>query len=166
MPYRLQVNGVDTEVQLLARRPQLQVRIGPAVYAAAGARGPGERFALALDGVPYHGWRCTVGDDVYVRVNGRTYVVRRLRHEPQRAAATAQEELRASMPGVVVAVHCESGQAVAAGDRLLTLESMKLQMTLVASHEATVAQIHVAPEAVFERGALLVSFARQETQNP
>jgi biotin carboxyl carrier protein len=36
------------------------------------------------------------------------------------------------MPGVVVAVQCESGQAVKTGDKLLTLESMKLQMTIVA----------------------------------
>ena len=166
MPYRLQVNGRDAEVDILARRPRLRVRIGPDVYAVAAARERGEKFSFAIDGVPYHGWRCIVGDEVHVRLNGRTHVVRLLRHDPQRAVAALQDEVRASMPGVVVAVHCESGQALAAGDRLLTLESMKLQMTLLASHEGTVAQVHVAPEAVFERGALLVSFTRQERRNP
>jgi biotin carboxyl carrier protein len=43
---------------------------------------------------------------------------------------------------------------------------MKLQMTIVASHPGVVAQVHVQAAAVFERGALLVSFARQETPPP
>jgi 3-methylcrotonyl-CoA carboxylase alpha subunit len=58
----------------------------------------------------------------------------------------------------VVAVHCNAGQAIKAGDKLLTIESMKLQMTLVASYDAIVERIHVAQAAVFERGATLVSF--------
>jgi biotin carboxyl carrier protein len=41
----------------------------------------------------------------------------------------------------------------------VTIESMKLQATLTASHEAVVERVHVSAESAFERGALLVSFA-------
>jgi biotin carboxyl carrier protein len=80
------------------------------------------------------------------------------------ASPEALDEIRASMPGVVVAVQCESGQAVKTGDKLLTLESMKLQMTIVALRDATVQQVHVTPAAVFERGALLVSLVPEESR--
>ena len=75
------------------------------------------------------------------------------------SGASSQHETRADMPGVVIAVHCEAGQAVSRGDKLVTIESMKLQATLTASHEAVVERVHVAAESAFERGALLVSFS-------
>jgi biotin carboxyl carrier protein len=159
MPYWLQVDGEEVEVAVRALRPQLRVASGalecPVGQAAEDA---GERFALTLGNVSYRGWRYRVGQSVYVRLEGRTYCVH-LGRVRGGAAADAQEEVRASMPGVVVAVHCAHGQAVQAGEPLLTLESMKLQMTVVAAHAATVRQLHVAPAGVFERGALLVSLS-------
>jgi len=67
--------------------------------------------------------------------------------------------VRAQMPGIVVAVHCAAGQRVQAGDKLLTMESMKLQVTLTASGAAVVERVHVAPEVTFARDALLVTLA-------
>jgi 3-methylcrotonyl-CoA carboxylase alpha subunit len=166
MAYRIQVDGKDTEVEIRARRPQLRLRVGGAEHALQAATAQGRQFALTLDGVDYRGWRCPSGDDLQVRLNGRTYTVHVVRRRHAAGAGDGQEEIRASMPGVIVAVHAGAGQAVSAGDKLLTLESMKLQMTIVASHAGVVAQVHVAPEAVFERGALLVSFARQEASAP
>jgi 3-methylcrotonyl-CoA carboxylase alpha subunit len=162
MGYHLQVDGKDTEVEIRARRPLLRLGIGATEHALQAEEASGQQFALTLDGVSYRGWRCASGDDLQVRLNGRTYTVHLVRRQHAAGAGEGQEEIRASMPGVVVAVHAGAGQAVNTGDKLLTLESMKLQMTIVASHAGVVAQVHVAPEAVFERGALLVSFARQE----
>lgn len=166
MARRIQVDGEDTEVQIIARRPQLRVRVGAAEHVVAAADDGAEQFSITVDGIHHRGWRCSAGDDLQVRLNGRTYTVHFVRRQRAAGGAQGQEEIRASMPGVVVAVHAAAGQAVKGGDRLLTLESMKLQMTVVASHEGVVADVHVAPEAVFERDALLVSFARQESENP
>ncbi|MES2248061.1 MAG: biotin carboxylase N-terminal domain-containing protein [Pseudomonadota bacterium] len=47
-------------------------------------------------------------------------------------AAAGQGLVRAPMMGLVIAVHVEAGQAVAAGERLATLESMKMEMTIAA----------------------------------
>jgi biotin carboxyl carrier protein len=139
------------------------VQVGATEHVVQAPDAGGEQFSIMVDGVAYRGWRCSAGDDLQVRLNGRTYTVHFVRRLHLAAGAEGQEEIRASMPGVVVAVHAAAGQGVASGDKLLTLESMKLQMTIVASHPGVVAQVHVQPEAVFERGALLVSFARQET---
>src|SRR5271156_6829507 len=123
MPYHIQLDGRDIEVQILGRRPRLHVRIGAAEHAVAPELTAADEFALVLDGVPYRGWRCTVGDEVHVRLCGRTYVVRFVGRDAQGGGAAAENEIHASMPGVIVGVHCEPGQAVEAGDRLLTLES-------------------------------------------
>src|SRR5579871_618282 len=129
MAYRIQVDDKDTEVEIRARRPQLRLRIGDAEHTLQAATAAGQAFTLTLDGVDYRGWRCASGDDLQVRLNGRTYTVHLVRREHAAGTGEGQEEIRASMPGVVVAVHAGAGQAVNIGDKLLTLESMKLQMT-------------------------------------
>jgi len=73
------------------------------------------------------------------------------------AVGASHDEIRADMPGVVIAAHCNGGDAVRMGDKLLTIESMKLQVSLVAHRDAVIDKIHLATEASFERGALLIS---------
>lgn len=118
-------------------------------------------FELMIDGTTYRGWRYVTGDEVHIRLGARTYIVSRANAgSATSGVANPQHEIRADMPGVVVAVHCEAGQTVANGDPLLTIESMKLQSTLLASHSSMVECVHTGIETAFERGALLVSFAQ------
>jgi 3-methylcrotonyl-CoA carboxylase alpha subunit len=163
---RFEVDGCAGEAEIIARRPRLLLRLGESRHAVIAGEDGAARFELTLDGVGYRGWRYVSGDAVHVRLNGRTYIVTFPRRITKGEGAAAQHEVRASMPGVVIAVHAGPGERVAAGDKLLTLESMKLQMTVVASHASTVREVHVTPEAVFERGALLVSFEQEETAAP
>jgi acetyl/propionyl-CoA carboxylase alpha subunit len=165
MTYRGRTSGRGIRVEIAGRRPQLAVRIDGIVHGVSdcqslNAMSIDGAFELTVDGTPYSGWRFVVGNDVYVRLGGRTFILSRVMDASAIASgASSQHETRADMPGVVVAVHCEPGQAVSRGDKLITIESMKLQATLVASHEAVVECVHVSAESAFERGALLVSFA-------
>ncbi|MGN8552589.1 UNVERIFIED_CONTAM: ATP-grasp domain-containing protein [Microbacterium sp. SLM126] len=56
----------------------------------------------------------------------------------ERAAAATDPELRAPMPGAVVAVHASDGTPVAAGDRIVTIEAMKMEHPVVAPHSGIV----------------------------
>lgn len=56
----------------------------------------------------------------------------------ERAAAASDPELRAPMPGAVVAVHVADGAEVAAGDRIVTIEAMKMEHPVVAPHGGAV----------------------------
>jgi len=163
MTWRLRLGDHEIEVEIVARRPKLLVRVDGVQHQITEDRSVGNDLDLEIDGSRYQGWRCSDGDDVHVRIDGTTSRVRIEADTLQSGRATAQQEVRADMPGMVIALHCEPGQALHAGDKLLTMESMKLQVTLVASHAATVERIHVAPNAVFERRALLVSFAHAES---
>ncbi|QKJ19563.1 acetyl/propionyl/methylcrotonyl-CoA carboxylase subunit alpha [Microbacterium hominis] len=55
-----------------------------------------------------------------------------------RVEAAADPDLRAPMPGAVVAVHVGDGDAVSAGDRILTIEAMKMEHPVVAPHDGIV----------------------------
>ena len=50
-------------------------------------------------------------------------------------AAAAHPELRAPMPGAVVAVHVADGARVRAGERIVTIEAMKMEHPVIAPHD-------------------------------
>ncbi len=60
------------------------------------------------------------------------------------------------MPGLVKAVFVKAGQAVAAGDRLAVLEAMKMEHTLTAARDGTVAEVLAAAGDQVEAGAPLI----------
>src|SRR5207247_1399672 len=84
------------------------------------------------------------GDEFQVAVGGRTHRLRllderaRLRH--QRAAAVdGAREVRAAMPGKVVAVLAEAGARVERGQGLLVIEAMKMENEIAAPRAGPVA---------------------------
>ena len=66
-------------------------------------------------------------------------------------------EVRAEMTASVWKINVEVGQEVAADDELLILESMKMEIPVVAPSAGTVSVIHVAAEDQVAEGALLVT---------
>jgi acetyl/propionyl-CoA carboxylase alpha subunit len=159
--YRARIADRAIVVQIAHRRPHLRLQIDGALHTVVENPSTVGAFELTIDDVVYRGWRYTVGNEVHIRLGARTYIVGRADGDPAAGRASDQQyETRADMPGVVIALHCEAGQAVRIGDPLVTIESMKLQATLVAGHDAVIAQVHASPETSFERGAVLVSFVR------
>ncbi|MDW8244002.1 MAG: pyruvate carboxylase [Thermogemmata sp.] len=68
------------------------------------------------------------------------------------------KQLAAPMPGAVVRVAVGVGEEVAAGQKLLTLEAMKMETTLYAERPGRVAEILVRPGMQVETGDLLLRF--------
>lgn len=71
-------------------------------------------------------------------------------------AAAGDDRLTAPMPGQVVSVAVAAGDAVEAGQTLVVLEAMKMEMRVSAPRAGTVRQLLVAPGQVVERGQKLV----------
>ena len=65
----------------------------------------------------------------------------------------------AGMDGVVVEVDVKVGQTVAAGDRLLVLEAMKMKTPVMATRAGQVSRVLVAPGDPVEGGQPLVTIA-------
>ncbi|MGZ8283970.1 MAG: biotin/lipoyl-binding carrier protein [Allosphingosinicella sp.] len=61
-------------------------------------------------------------------------------------------EVRAEITANVWQVRVEVGQAVAAGDELVVLESMKMEIPVVSPLTGTVTEIRVAPDTQVQEG--------------
>ena len=66
-------------------------------------------------------------------------------------------EVRAEMTASVWKVNVEVGQVVNAGDELVILESMKMEIPVEAPSAGTVSAVHVSPEDQVAEGAVLVT---------
>ena len=71
-------------------------------------------------------------------------------------------EIAAPMPGKVTAVEVAQGETVAKGQRLLTLEAMKMEHGLTAPFDGTVAELSAASGAQVSEGAVLARIEPRE----
>jgi len=66
-------------------------------------------------------------------------------------------EVTASLPGKVFKVEAAAGQAVKAGDAIVILEAMKMEVPVVAPQDGTIASINVSVGDAVEAGTLLAT---------
>ncbi|MBP7063867.1 biotin/lipoyl-containing protein [Ferrovibrio sp.] len=159
MAYRFDLNGQSCELDVLARRPDLRLALDGSAFNVSEQPGTGGAFSLLVNGQSVQGWRLVVGDDIYLRIAGRNIHLRRQSEAGDAAqAGAAANEILADMPGTVISLHAAPGQEVAEGDKLLVIESMKLQMSILAPRAGRIAKLHVTENATFDRGAVLISF--------
>ncbi len=59
----------------------------------------------------------------------------------ERAAGATDPELRAPMPGAVVAVHAAEGATVTAGQKIVSIEAMKMEHPVIAPHDGILALV-------------------------
>ncbi len=74
-----------------------------------------------------------------------------------KAASAGSIEVKASVPGKVFKVEAKVGQSVAAGDTIVILEAMKMEIPVVAPEAGTVASIDVEVGASIESGDVLAT---------
>ncbi|HET6940726.1 MAG TPA: acetyl/propionyl/methylcrotonyl-CoA carboxylase subunit alpha [Sphingomicrobium sp.] len=72
--------------------------------------------------------------------------------------------IAAPMPGKVVAVEVSKGETVAKGQRLLTLEAMKMEHGLIAPFDGTVTELSAQTGAQVSEGAVLAHVEPKETK--
>ena len=73
------------------------------------------------------------------------------------AAGAGSVTVGASVPGKVFKVEATVGQTVKAGDSIVVLESMKMELPVVAPQDGTVASINVAVGDTVENGDTLAT---------
>jgi pyruvate carboxylase len=76
-----------------------------------------------------------------------------------KAEAGNPRHVAAPMPGLVVSVVVAAGEQVAAGQKLVTLEAMKMESTVYAEMGGTVAEVLVHRGTQVETGDLLVKLS-------
>ncbi len=91
-----------------------------------------------------------------VRIADRALAHDKVVHE--RADLGNPAHVAAPMPGLVVSVAVEAGQAVKRGDTLLTMEAMKMETAVSAERDATVKRVVAGPGTQVEAKDLLIEF--------
>lgn len=66
-------------------------------------------------------------------------------------------EITASVPGKVVKIDAAAGTSVKAGDAVITLEAMKMEIPVVAPQDGTVASINVSTGDAIKAGDVLAT---------
>ncbi|XWX05354.1 biotin carboxylase N-terminal domain-containing protein [Aggregatilineales bacterium SYSU G02658] len=118
---------------------QWQATVGDAVHLLALHPDDDQHRTFTLDGHRRRAAVFNVGDQVWVHLDGTTYALRWV--NPLPITATRREaagSLRAPMPGKIIRVAVEQGQAVAAGDLLMILEAMKMEHRIEAPYDGVV----------------------------
>ena len=73
------------------------------------------------------------------------------------AGAAGSVEVTASVPGKVFKIEANTGATVKAGDPIVILEAMKMEIPVVAPEDGTVASINVAVGDAVESGDVLAT---------
>jgi 3-methylcrotonyl-CoA carboxylase alpha subunit len=95
------------------------------------------------------------GDRVLVSDMGETYLFARERASGTAGGGAGDGAVLAPMPGRVTAVDVAAGDTVTRGQRLLTLEAMKMEHGLTAPFDGTVAELNAVPGAQVSEGTIL-----------
>ena len=135
---------------------------------------PRTRIVLTIDGkrtdvdVPLapkqvDAWIDQVGDVILLGVNdGRVFAAAPFRASGASAGAAADGAILSPMPGRVIAVEVAAGDAVIKGQKLVTLEAMKMEHSLVAPFDGIVAELNAEAGGQVSEGKLLVRVERAE----
>ncbi len=76
---------------------------------------------------------------------------------PAASGAAGSVKIAAPMPGKILAIKANAGQAVKKGDVVMILEAMKMENEITAPEDGTVASINVAVGDSVESGDTLAS---------
>lgn len=136
----------------------LGLRLNAAPRRAAWFLLDGEKVEIELDGAGSE----EPSSGVLVTEQGQAWLLTPWRRDGAHGAADGSGAIHAPMPGKVIAVEVVEGQAVTRGQKLLTLEAMKMEHTLTAPFDGVVAKLEASAGQQVQVDALLVHIEETE----
>ena len=73
-------------------------------------------------------------------------------------ALSKTDFVKSPMPGTIVKTYCEVGQRVLEGEPLISVESMKMEFMVRATHDVTIKEIRVNEGQFVQMGERMVIF--------
>jgi biotin carboxyl carrier protein len=114
------------------------------------------RFLLSRDGQQRVAYATQAGGATWVFLDGEIATIGPALTRARTTAADEQVSLAAPMPATVVAVAVRPGQKVSAGDVLIRLEAMKMELPVRSPRDATVVAIKCREGELVQPGVPLL----------
>ena len=114
------------------------------------------RFLVSRDGRQRVAYATHTGGATWVFLDGEVAVLGPTASRSRTAGADEPSSLAAPMPATVVAIAVRPGQKVSAGDVLIRLEAMKMELPVRAPRDATVVAIKCREGELVQPGVLLL----------
>lgn len=148
----------DSALSLVAPSLSAGFRLNAAPRATAHFLLDGETVEVALDGEPAE----VTASSVLIAESGMVWELSPWRVDGSHGGHGGDGVIVAPMPGKIIAVEVSEGQAVTKGQKLLTLEAMKMEHTLTAPFDGTVAELNATAGGQVQVDALLVKIEASE----
>ncbi|HYH32472.1 MAG TPA: biotin carboxylase N-terminal domain-containing protein [Pseudonocardia sp.] len=157
--WRMTVGGHEpVGVRIRGRAAGAEVAVGDAEPVSCTARRDGAVLAVTVDGVTRTYVCAQDGETLWLGRDGHAWGIRE--QAPLDAATSAEAgaggPVLSPMPGTVTAVEVTDGQAVAAGDRLVVVEAMKMEHVLTAPVDGVVRELRARPGGTVAKDAVLL----------
>ncbi|MGH6614495.1 acetyl/propionyl/methylcrotonyl-CoA carboxylase subunit alpha [Sphingomonas sp.] len=112
---------------------------------------------------PLPAWVETAGGTIISGINdGRVFAISPARASGVAAGAAGDGAILSPMPGRIIAVEVVAGDIVTKGQKLVTLEAMKMEHSLVAPFDGTVAELNAETGGQVSEGAVLARIEKAE----
>ncbi len=116
---------------------------------------------FAVDGRVSEASVVRIGHDVTVQLEGRDPIFHHVQSVGAEEDASSESRILSPMPGLVRLVSVVEGANVAKGDPLVTMEAMKMELSLTAPRDGKVASVTVTAGDQVNEGALLVELEEE-----
>lgn len=152
--FEIEING-ENDLLVNGQRMVIDFRsvVGQSVY------------SLIVNGRSYEALVQPTEEGLEVLLHGQLFQVsiederqRRLRQSTGSVTVRRGEfHLKAPMPGLIVTVHVRDGQEVKKGDRMIVLESMKMQNEISSPTDGTVRTLRIKPGDSVDQNQVLLT---------
>jgi 3-methylcrotonyl-CoA carboxylase alpha subunit len=116
------------------------------------------RYALVTDSSRLLAYAVRRGSDTWVFLDGRSFIIPADDGRVDRSRRHEEAVLAPPMPATVVAITVTPGQSVQAGDALIVLEAMKMELAITAPHDGRIRRIACRVGELVQPGVPLVEF--------
>ena len=163
-PYRLEVKDTIYDVVVATRAAgAYQISVGEETFAVTVRSTRDSRVEMIIDDQTIASHASMAGATLFVSYLGRSLTaVNLLALNAANSDASDGRSVLAPMHGRVIDVYVAAGDEVATGDRLATVEAMKMQHEILAQIDGTVQDVLVVKEQQVAADDLMISIAAEE----
>lgn len=152
MSLKLKLGEIAHDLSLLALQPVLVTEIDGTPHRLAEVGGNGTDRRIVVDDRLIDYRQARSGNTVFLHLHGRLWTVEFVDpRDAARAESAGSDEIRAPMPGAVISIEKQPGEAVRMGETVLTIESMKLQTNLSAPRDGVLGAILKEVGSTFDK---------------